>query len=168
MSNTGLLYLSNDDFRISETPEGKFLVHSIPGFSLVLFYSKQCPHCDDFLPVFKKLTGSIEGCFVGILNVSTNKQCVMASRDTQAPIEYVPFVLLYYNGKPSMIYKGPADPGTIIQFIMDVSKQIQSNTVEQASSSARKIPEYTIGKPLFGEDNVCYLPYDDAYVAKKK
>jgi thioredoxin-like negative regulator of GroEL len=163
--NNGLLFLTSDDFRIQKREGGDLLVHSIPNFSLVLFYSVQCPHCDQFISAFKRLPGSIKGCQIGMLNVNTNKQCVFKSRETIVPIEYVPFIILYYNGKPSMIYKGPPDQSEIGRFVVETSRQIQ---VEEPVIQGKTIPAYTIGAPLCGEDGVCYLDYKDAYTPMKK
>jgi hypothetical protein len=159
--NNGLLFLSSEDFRVVKRENDNILVHNIPNFSLILFYSTQCPHCESFINIFKRLPGSIKGCQIGILNVSTNKQCVFSSRDTIAPIEYVPFIILYYNGRPTMIYKGPPDQSEIGRFVVEMSRQIQ---IEQPQiPKGKTIPAYTIGIPLRGDDDVCYLEFDDAY-----
>ena len=94
---SGLLFLTSDDFIISKGSKGTILCTSIPGFSLILFYSTQCPHCQNFIPIFKKLPGTIGGCQFGMINVSTNKNCIRLSKDTIAPITYVPYVVLYIN-----------------------------------------------------------------------
>lgn len=165
--NNGLLFLSSDDFRILKREQGDLLVHSIPNFSLILFYSRQCPHCEIFINIFKRLSGSVKGCTIGMLNVSSNKKCIFDSRETIAPIKYVPFVILYYNGKPTMIYNGPANASEIGRFVVDTSKQIQEQEVNNPVQKEKSIPSYCIGVPLCGDDNVCYLEYDEAYAKKK-
>lgn len=166
MSN-GLLYLSSSDFRVVKRETGDIMRHEIPGFSLILFYSTQCPHCENFITIFKRLPGSIKGCHIGMLNVSTNKQCVYNSRETIAPIDYVPFIILYYNGIPTTIYSGPPNPPDIGQFVVEMSRQIQSEQPPPNLQKGRTIPAFTIGVPLCG-DNVCYLDYGDAYTPMKK
>lgn len=163
---SGLLFLTSDDFHVANGTKGKILCHSIPNLSLILFYSTMCEHCQNLIPIFKRLPGTIGGCQFGMINVSTNKKCVQDSQETITPIEYVPYIILYINGRPFMRYNGPQDSGEIRRFVMEVAKKV--NTKQQFSSKhvkqpSKKIPEYTLGIPLCGEDNKCYLIMDKAY-----
>lgn len=180
MSN--LLFLTADDFELRKGTKGNIVCHDIPGYSLVLFYSTQCKYCKELIPVFKQLPGSISGCQFGMINVSKNKNIVHMSRNSIAPIEYVPYVILFINGKPSMRYDGPADVQTIQKFVIDVSNRFKGqNFNRQQGQSAhqkgqtngqqarihqqeKRIPEYCIGKPLCGDDKRCYLEFNTAYV----
>ena len=164
---SGLLFLSSDDFVLSKGTKGTILCTSIPGFSLILFYSTQCPHCQHLIPIFKKLPGTIGGCQFGMVNVSTNKNCIRMSKDTIAPITYVPYVVLYVNGRPFMRYGGPAELPEIKRFVIDVAQKIETKqkfSSEQVKEDPRgRIPQYTVGHPLCGEDDVCYLEFKEAY-----
>uniref|UniRef100_A0A6C0D113 Thioredoxin domain-containing protein n=1 Tax=viral metagenome TaxID=1070528 RepID=A0A6C0D113_9ZZZZ len=166
---SGLLFLTSDDFTISKGTKGDIMCHSIPGFSLILFYSTQCQHCQTLIPIFKKLPGSIGGCQFGMINVSTNMQCIRMSKDTVAPITYVPYIILYINGRPFMRYGGPHDAKEISRFVFEVSQKVQNKqkfTSENVKEDTRgaKIPSYTIGHPLCGpDDDVCYLEFEEAY-----
>jgi thiol-disulfide isomerase/thioredoxin len=164
---SGLLFLSDEDFSISKGTKGNIMCHSIPGFSLILFYSTQCHHCQTLIPVFKKLPGTIGGCQFGMINVSKNKQCVRMSKNTIAPITYVPYVVLYINGRPFMKYQGPHDEREIGRFVYEVSQKVKNKqkfTSEKIKEDPRGgIPAYSIGKPLYGKDKVCYLEFCNAY-----
>lgn len=168
---SGLLFLTSDDFSITKGTKGNILCHSIPGFSLILFYSTACSHCQQLIPVFKKLIGTIGGCQFGMINVSSNKSCIRMSQETIAPITYVPYIVLYINGRPFMKYQGPHDVGEIKRFVLAVAEKVQnkqkfsSDTNTNVKEDPRGgIPAYTIGKPIIGEDdNVCYLQFDEAY-----
>lgn len=169
---SGLLFLSPEDFHVTRGTRGNILCHSIPGFSLILFYSNQCEHCQIINPIFRKLPGTIGGCQFGMTNVSVSKEVVRMSRDTIAPITYVPYIVLYINGKPFMKYQGPYDADEIKKFVLAVSNNLQnkqkfsSDTVKDDSKS---IPAYTIGHPLKGQDDrVCYLEFDNAYGKPKQ
>jgi thiol-disulfide isomerase/thioredoxin len=164
----GLLFLNSGDFSISKGTKGNIMCHLIPGFSLILFYSTQCEHCQSIIPIFKKLPGSVGGCQFGMINVSTNKACVKMSKNTISPITYVPYIVFYINGRPSMIYKGPHDGKEIQKFIMEVAENVQSkqNFYKNVKHSSQEpeIPSYCLGKPLCGrDDKVCYLSFDNAY-----
>lgn len=167
---SGLLFLNSEDFQIQRGQKGSILCTNIQGFSLILFYSTQCEHCQSLIPIFKRLPGSVGGCQFGMINVSHNKQSVIMSRQTIAPIKVVPYIVLYINGRPYMRYNGPHDPREIGRFIVEVAKKVQKNQNFAKDDQRIKenprdgIPAYTIGHPLCGpDDKVCYLDFNDAY-----
>ena len=168
---SGLLFLTSDDFQLFRGTKGSVMGNSIPGFSLILFYSTQCEHCQTLIPIFKRLPGTVGGCQFGMINVSHNKTCIMMSRKTIAPIQVVPYIILYVNGKPYMRYKGPQDAKEISRFIVEVSQRAHKNAKKNLKTESKikkdprgGIPAYTIGKPLCGpDDDVCYLEFNNAY-----
>ena len=149
---------------------GSLMCTDITGFSLILFYSTQCQHCQTMIPIFKTLPGSISGCQFGMINVSKNKDIVKLSKETIAPITYVPYVILYHNGKPYMRYDGKSEQKAIQDFVVEVANSLQSRQTFGSDKSKQEqkeksIPAYTVGCPKpGGRDDVCYLEYDDAYV----
>ena len=168
---TSLLFLSAEDFHIQQGSKGPIMCHEIPGLSLVMFYSTHCTHCQTLIPIFKKLPGTINGCQFAILNVSLNRRCVEMSRETIAPLKYVPYIVLYVRGRPFMAYKGPQNPDTILQFVVEVAnhlraKQEFSRGTVKHDPKKRAIPEYCTGVPIKGsgkDEEVCYLEFDEAY-----
>jgi thiol-disulfide isomerase/thioredoxin len=183
--SSGLLFLSSEDFNIQNGTKGQIMCTSIPGFSLILFYSTFCEHCQKLIPIFKNLPGTIGGCQFGMINVSTDRQCVKMSANTVAPVTYVPYIVLYVEGKPFMIYKGEHSMESIKKFFFDVADNLQKkqtfaqhppqrNVNQNATISANAqvpqgIPEYSIGKPICGgKENVCYLEFDtkNGYISK--
>jgi thiol-disulfide isomerase/thioredoxin len=167
---SGLLFLGTDDFKILKGTKGNILCNSIEGFSLILFYSTQCPHCQQLIPIFKKLPGTIGGCQFGMINISTaqNKKLIKMSNETVAPIQYVPYVILFVNGKPFMRYQGPSDGDTIRKFVLEIAQKVNNKQKFSNESAVKEdtrsgIPSYTIGHPLYGDDNVTYLLMEDAY-----
>jgi thiol-disulfide isomerase/thioredoxin len=171
---SGLLFLTAEDFAIQQGANGNILCHNIPDFSLILFYSTHCVHCQGLIPIFKRLPGSIGGCQFGMINVSANKACVSLSKNTIAPISYVPYIVLYINGKPFMVYKGPYDEGEIRRFVIEVANNVQQKRqfskekVKQEPDSG--IPAYTIGKPITGgkDQLVCYLTFEEFMTPKEE
>jgi thioredoxin-like negative regulator of GroEL len=162
-----LLFLSSDDFYVTKGTKGDILCNSISGFSLILFYSTQCNYCKDLIPIFKSLPGSIGGCQFGLINVSAQKAIIGKSKDTITPIKYVPYIVLYINGKPFMLYQGPYIANEIKKFIFEVSQKINSKQEFSSSENIKQktknsIPSYTIGIPKC-DDDVCYLEFDEAY-----
>ena len=164
---SGLLFLTSDDFTVNRGTKGNILCSNIPGFSLILFYSTQCHHCNKLIPIFKSLPGTIGGCQFGMINVSTNKKCVKMAKNTIVPIQYVPLLILYINGRPFIKYNGHYEQNDIKTFILDVANKVnnkQKFSNENVTEDVRGgIPEYSIGHPLYGMDNVTYLEFDEAY-----
>lgn len=164
---SGLLFFESDDFSIQKGQKGDILCLPTPGFCLLLFYSTHCQHCQSLIPIFKRLPSSLGGCSFGMINISNNKKCVAMSQNTLTPITYVPYIVLYIEGKPYMPYKGPYVESEIIRFIKDVSNNLQQRqqfskeVVREALAPTEGVPEYLvgIGKPLTGDKNqlVCYL-----------
>ena len=165
---SALLFLSDEDFFIAKGTKGPILCTNIPGFSLILFYSPKCPHCKNLDPIFRTLPGTIQGCQFGMLNVNNNSKCVQLSKNTVSPILYVPQLCMYVNGRPFMLYKGPHDLETIRRFVIEVAQKLQNKqkfSSENVKEDARgRIPEFTIGHPLYGDEDVTYLEFNDAYV----
>ena len=93
---------------------------------------------------FRKLPGTISGCQFGMINVSKNKEIVRTSKDTIAPITYVPYIILYHNGRPYMRYDGPANQNDIQNFIVEVANSLQ--TRQSFTNEQKKI---TLKKKLY-------------------
>jgi hypothetical protein len=172
---SGLLFLNSDDFSVQKGAKGNILCHNIPGYALILFYSTHCVHCQSLIPNFKQLPGTIGGCQFGMINVSTNKVCIEASKNTIAPITYVPYILLYINGRPFMVYKGPYEIEEIRRFVIEVANNLQkkqqfTKAKVKEDESGNGIPAYTIGHPISGgkDNNVCYLSMIEAYTPPQK
>ncbi len=160
---SSLLFLTKDDFGLS----GNALYHEIRGYSLILFYSPQCVYCQQLIPVFKRLPDFVNGCHFGMINVSMNKSLVNMARQSNTPIEYVPLLILYINGRAYMRYNGPPEENEIRRFILEVSNTVQesgfANVVKENG-----IPDYTIGNPLCGSTDIAYLEFNDTAGYHKK
>jgi thioredoxin-like negative regulator of GroEL len=165
----GLLFLTAQDFYTAADKTGNLLCINMDGLSLVMFYSTKCDHCHTLMPVYKQLPNTVSGCKICMINVSNNKQVVSMSKDTLAPLTYVPFIILYVNGKPFMRYDGPHDLGELQRFIVEVSKKVSSQQFmkqeeeeDEEEKPEENIPAYSVGRP-YGAKKVCYLNYDSAY-----
>jgi thioredoxin-like negative regulator of GroEL len=166
----GLLFLSSEDFMVNEINSEKLLCTQLnQGILLVLFYSTQCEHCKNAIPIFRQLPQSIHGCSFGMINVSTNAKVVHMARNTISNIQYVPLIVLYVNGEPTYKYKGPINLQDIQKFIVQMSKLFESKQqfVKPQDQGLKKIPEYCTAIP-YCNDDVCYLEFNDAYDKNKQ
>ena len=168
---SGLLFLQSGDFSLQTGTKGDILCNSIRGISLILFYSTKCEHCKALIPVFKRLPGTIGGCQFGMINVTTEKDIVRMSASSVMPIKYVPLIVLFVQGKPFIRYDGPHEDNEIRKFLVEVTSKLQtkekfSNDKVKDSRNEKEIPAYTVGHPLYGQENVSYLEFDEAYPGK--
>ena len=91
------------------------------------------------------------------------------AKETIAPIGYVPYIILYINGKPFMRYNGPHANNEIRRFIIEVSNKVQNkqkfSTENNITKPEKGIPEYCTGHPISGDINsrICYLEFEKAY-----
>lgn len=176
---SGTLYLTESDFTLIEGKGSSVLINQLKGLSLILFYSTQCEHCHTVLPIFKNLPGTLTGCQFGIVNIGTNQKIIEIAKKSNTPLTYVPFILLYYNGKPFMSYDDKHDIDLLRKFVIDASKKLQakqmfidknkqvqtqssSSSMASAQTKKRSTPGYTTGHPLYG-NNVCYLEDEKCY-----
>lgn len=163
---SGLLFLTSEDFNIQKGVKGNIMCHGIPGYSLILFYSTHCVHCQGLIPIFKSLPGTIGGCQFGMINVSNNRSCVSMSKQSITPITYVPYIVLFIKGRPFMVYKGPYEAEEIRRFVIEVANNVQKKqqfSKTQVKEEQGGIPAYTVGHPVCGDGKVCYLEFMEAY-----
>ena len=182
----GLLYLESGDFHLEEGTKGNILCTGIKGISLILFFSPQCQHCQNLIPIFKRLPGQMSGIQFGIVNISVEKNLVRFSKGTATEIRYVPYILHYVNGSPYIRFdpQGSITEMMIKNFIMEVVSSIQKKSQflkEQHTGKPgaggdkhkkhdhhRDVPLYSIAQPLYGDSEVTYLMYDEAYTGPDK
>lgn len=124
---SGIHFLGHDDFIIKQGDKGLILslIYESKGLTLVLFYSTECPYCDSLIKIFKQIPQSVNGCQFAMVNVSRNMNLVEKSKNTIAPISYVPDLILYVNGSPYVRYDGPHHLDHIKDFIVDISLKIK-------------------------------------------
>lgn len=137
---SGILFLGNDDFQVRQGDQGMLLTltYDSKGLTLVLFYSKECPYCDSLINKFKQLPNFVNGCQFAMVNVNRNMSVVERSKNTVAPITYVPDVILYVNGMPYIRYDGPHDINHIKEFIVSIYQKIQKTSFTENNNEQDK------------------------------
>ena len=166
--------LDESDFNVKEGPKGSTLNTGISGYSLVLFYSTKCQHCQALIPIFKKLPASVGGCTFAMVNVSQNKGIINKSQATKIPIKYVPLILLHIDGKPFMRYDGPHKFQDLKRFVIEIAQKVSKNNkpqsnIQETPKKGPEIPGYTIGQPKNSgpRNTVSYNDFDKAYGTAK-
>lgn len=101
----------------------KTLGIDLPGNVLVFFKMAGCNNCKLFEPVFADLSNQESRVEHAILDVTQNKEVVIWSRETSTPIQAVPVLILYINGRPHAKFNGTKNIPSVQNFI---TKALQS------------------------------------------
>lgn len=161
-----LVYLTPNDFFVTRQNQ---LANKIRGFSLIFFSSSNCKYCKDVMPAFVQLSGELQGCTFGLMNVDQdNQRIVNISNTTLNRLEYVPYIVLYVHGIPHSVFssneKNPSENyESMKKFIIDTTVSIKNGTKQISNNDNNNaISPYSIGIPG-NKKRICYLNYDHAY-----
>jgi thiol-disulfide isomerase/thioredoxin len=158
-----LTYLTPNDYFITQQNE---LANKIPGFSFIFFSSSGCKFCKDVMPSFLRLSQILQGCVFGIMNVDQEEQKIVSmSASTKNKLEFVPYVLLYVNGKPLAPYMPDEDnPDANFEKMKTflIAQTTSLNSGDKPTAKSAQIPPYAGGIPG-NLKRVCYFSYDRAY-----
>jgi hypothetical protein len=180
MSNN-IIFLSSNDFFVGEGSKGKVLCTNVKDLILVMFHAdlNKCKYCEEALPEFKQLPLAISSCRFALVNLNRNLEIVKMANETIAPFSYVPYMILYVNGRPFIRYDGDRNVKDMADFVIEVIARLKTNTNNNFANAPVKkvkqeneIPPYTIAIPYSvvcdDDAGVCYLKYDEAYKSGKK
>ena len=164
-----IISLREDDFQLDHGTKGMVMCTGIKGVSLVMFYSMQCPICTQLIPDYKRLPQLVNGCRFCVVNVNQNAGVIDMSAQTIAPIEVVPYIILYINGRPFLQYDDEPSLYKIVSFLQYSLKLIDTKRsfVDRGARVESEIPKYSIAAPYLdfkcSQDGFCYLTADKAY-----
>lgn len=166
-----VVHLKPSDFYVTRNNE---LANNIKGFSLVFFKSDKCVYCKDVFPAFMNASSTIQGCTFALMNVDQeDMQIVRISENTLNPLLYVPYVMLYVNGTPTVSFnpdeKNPsANEKLLKEFIVKNAALIKSNQKPNAAVTEQKykVCNTSIGMALCGPNKKCYMTAEGAYCTK--
>jgi hypothetical protein len=176
-NNYNLIYLSTSDFEVKDGNKGPALCIKYPELTFVLFHAEpeRCAHCHELLPEFRKLPYIISGCKFALVNLNRYPDIVKISKSTTTPLEYVPYLVLYINGRPFIRYEGDKNLQSLAEFVSEFMSRLKSQTnfvsTQKSTRLQDEIPKYSIAIPYSvvcdDDKGVCYLKYDEAYKRKK-
>ena len=170
-----LFYLGSRDFSVDEAPKGKVLVNNQKGIMFCLFHAdmNKCQYCMEAIPELKKLSLKMPGVKFGLCNLNRDQDVYYMSTQTIAPIERVPYMILYVQGRPLMSYDGEKRADAMMNFLGDVVSRLNNKKdfFEQKNYKMQSsVPTYS-KSPQFNvicddELGICYVDTDDAYNSK--
>lgn len=122
-SSSSIQFLKDSDFSVDQSGILNVNISSFnSGYSLILFYSTQCPHCKEMLEAVRRMPSIINGCSFGVINLDHNKGIIQKCAKSQLQLKYVPFLVFFASGVPYMVYNGPTEENEIKRFIIQVSE----------------------------------------------
>jgi hypothetical protein len=89
------------------------------------------------------------------------------SKETICEIKYVPYIVLYFNGKPYIRYDGPYDAREVANFVIEISTKLQNKeqfVSDRIKPQEKSIPAYCVGTPI--SERISYLHFEEAYTKK--
>jgi len=119
--------LSDQHFKVAGQQK-KNLILNVSNPTLVFFKTQECSACSNFEPIFNALSNSEKRVMFAILNLTQFKQIAKMSQVTTTPISTVPFLLLYFGGKPISRFTGKKDAQSLSSFIDKTLNYLKSNS----------------------------------------
>ena len=151
-----MLFLTHGDFEIQNNE----LILKLPGYYFVFFTQQSCGYCHNLKPVFNKLDEMTSGCeFVYVDVDNENRRIVSMSHTTEDPIEYVPLLRLYINGKcVDRFMPDEQNPSNNLAAMTNFLMSHSNNKSAVARAPVSRIPPYSIGIPgNHARQDVCYI-----------
>ena len=160
---SSLLFLQSRDFSLVEYQNQNVMTIRASGFVLIMFYSTRCSHCQVTVPAFKSVNHAVNGCQFAVVCIDTSPEIIQLSQHSSTPLQYTPYIVLYYNGMPFMEYKGRVDPRNVSIFVNKAVQYVMNPEDHEPHEpkSTRTIPDSTMfGMPLCGKQRT-YLEFKD-------
>lgn len=170
-----IVYCEDKDFYLAKGQTGKILLCNNrfkDDIFFVFFFSTKCTSCesgmDAFTQLFRKFPPEIK---FGAININDYPTIISKSAQSCTPLEYVPYLILYFRGKPYLRYEGDMELDQMVNFLKDAVARIdkKKDFIKSTAKEEMVVPEYAGGVPynIVCNKNRCYIKYSDVYKAKK-
>ena len=127
------------------------------GNVLVLFKVQECQGCAAFEPVFLQLSREEKRASIAILDLTYNREIVHMSRHTTTPIQKVPKLILYVQGRPHARFKGDKTLQSLRNFITDALQVTQQQPSQQHTFVQQQPQQNLYGGPP-PQGRAAYMP----------
>ncbi len=128
---SGIIELTAESFKKMKGNRGFVLgLPDMQNITLIMFYSVQCPHCDNAMPELEKLSQFIISnnlpIQIAICDILKNKKIIQESAETVDPIKFVPYMPIYLNEKPYLRYNGKKTAEEMLNYLIEVLKRVDT------------------------------------------
>lgn len=109
--------LTEQHFALQQSQKKNVMMLKVQGPVVVFFKTRGCASCAKFEPIFAGVANSDNRVQYGVIDLSVHANVAKMSASTTTPIQAVPFILLYLNGKPFARFTGKKDAASLSSFI---------------------------------------------------
>lgn len=141
--------LTPADFNIIKTIKGDLVEFLSKELTVVLFYKNEenRKYSDEFKRIFAEIQETGIECKFGVINIDEHSEAAEMASQTKTPINYVPYVVVYAQGRPYMSYGGKIDSIELVKLITYV-QLMQTVTASLQFDAASIVPMYIVkGEP---------------------
>lgn len=138
-----MLDLTPANFNIIKTPKGDLVEYVDKELTVILFYKNEenSKFSDEFKRVFAEIEETEFECKFGTINVDEYPEQLELASKTKTPINYVPYVVVYAQGRPYMSYSGKIDSVELVKLITYV-QLMQTVTASMQFDPKTIVPMY--------------------------
>jgi thiol-disulfide isomerase/thioredoxin len=95
----------------------RVMVLQVPGVVLVMFKTRECPSCKSFEPTFVQLSNNDNRVVYAVADLTANRNIGMMSMNSTTPLQKVPMLIIYNEGRPYAKFNGKRDIPSLKAFI---------------------------------------------------
>jgi hypothetical protein len=178
---SGIIELTAESFKKMKGNRGFVLgLPDMQNITLIMFYSIQCPHCDNAMPELEKLSQFIISnnlpIQIAICDILKNKKIIQESAETVDPIKFVPYMPIYLNEKPYLRYNGKKTAEEMLNYLIEVLKRVDTrqkffnNKIvdEEEKSESDNYSSEGIPYNIVCEGDNCYITQNEIYGNQQK
>lgn len=138
-----MLELTPADFKIIKTPKGDLVEYLNKKLFVVLFFKDEenKKYSDEYKRVFAEIEETEFECSFATFNVDKYPEQLELASKTKTPINYVPYVVIYAQGRPYMSYSGKIDSVELVKLVTYV-QLMQTVTASIQFDSKTIVPMY--------------------------
>lgn len=98
--------LTPGDFHVVDTPKGKLIQSHLKDIMLVLFYKEDCETSSKIKSILQLISATDIECTFGYFNADIYPDYIKNSLKTKTPVNEIPYLVIFANGRPYMSYSG--------------------------------------------------------------
>jgi thioredoxin family protein len=151
--------LSATNFKVIVDPRSnlKHLTITVQGIVVVFFKKTGCQGCAVLEPVYSQISAEDKRLVFCIIDLQYNASVTSMARDTSTPIQTVPQIFMYVNGRPHAKFRGQRNAQAVKAFINDAIISIPQPQQQPMYNANAFVPS-NVGQNMYGGNNYAQGP----------
>lgn len=140
-----MIELTPQNFNIIKTSKGDLVEYLDKELTVILFYKndENIKYSNEFKRIFSEIEETDFECKFACIDVDEYPEQLEIASKTKTPINYVPYVVVYAQGRPYMSYSGKINSEEIVKLITYV-QLMQTVTASIQFDTKSIIPMYVV------------------------